>query len=155
MSHPRGGFRMWYFGGVTSLAEAEAKLSDLRKIVAAKDKKMAQLEKEKTGLDEQLMFVKIGIHEAQVNATESAKVYVAQTVLLARKKMVEEAMDPSFDRSSWNVDGWKLALKNLGAEAEEEQVLSLEAGTSGVKKPKDGARDNAAGGDDAAGGGAG
>ncbi|MFS7912246.1 hypothetical protein Hanom_Chr02g00127751 [Helianthus anomalus] len=63
------------------LAEAEQKISDLRKIAIAKDKKLAQLEKEKTGLDEQLMFVEIGIHEAQVNATESAKVCAAQTVL--------------------------------------------------------------------------
>ncbi|MFS7947605.1 hypothetical protein Hanom_Chr06g00550221 [Helianthus anomalus] len=65
-------------------------------------------------------------------------------------------MDPTFDRSSWNVDGWKLALQNLGAEAEEEQVLSLEAGTSKAKKPKDGAGGEAggeAGGDDATAGG--
>ncbi|KAJ0672713.1 hypothetical protein HanOQP8_Chr13g0500301 [Helianthus annuus] len=47
-----------------SLAEAEEKLADLRSIIAAKDKKVAQLEKEKTGLDKQLMYIDIGIHEA-------------------------------------------------------------------------------------------
>ncbi|KAJ0856951.1 hypothetical protein HanRHA438_Chr13g0584471 [Helianthus annuus] len=83
-----------------NLAEVEEKLTDLRKIVAAKDKKLAQLEKEKTGLDDQLMFAEIGIHEAQVNATENAKVCATRTVLQGRIKMVEEAMDPAFDRST-------------------------------------------------------
>ncbi|KAM0064620.1 hypothetical protein Hdeb2414_s0003g00105131 [Helianthus debilis subsp. tardiflorus] len=81
-----------------NLAEAEEKLADLCKIAAAKDKKLAQLEKEKTGLDEQLMFVEIGIHKAQFNASENAKVCAARTVLQARIKMAEEAMDPAFDR---------------------------------------------------------
>ncbi|MFS7912247.1 hypothetical protein Hanom_Chr02g00127761 [Helianthus anomalus] len=49
--------------------------------------------------------------------------------------MAEEAMDHAFDRSSWNVDGWKMALQNLGGDPEDEQVLTLEAGTSGVKEP--------------------
>ncbi|KAM0006550.1 hypothetical protein Hdeb2414_s0019g00547261 [Helianthus debilis subsp. tardiflorus] len=98
-----------------NLAEADDKLADIRNIAVAMDKKLAQLEKEKTGLDEQLMFVEIGIHEAQINATENAKVCAARTVLQARIKMAEEAMDPTFDRSAWNVNGWKLDLQNLGA----------------------------------------
>ncbi|MFS7912215.1 hypothetical protein Hanom_Chr02g00127311 [Helianthus anomalus] len=49
--------------------------------------------------------------------------------------MAEEAMDPAFDRSSWNVDGWKMALQNLGGDPEDEQVLTLEASMSGVKEP--------------------
>ncbi|MFS7958635.1 hypothetical protein Hanom_Chr07g00681051 [Helianthus anomalus] len=55
------------------LEDAEEKMADLRSIIAARDKKVAQLEKEKTGLDEQLMYAEIRIHGAQVNATKDAK----------------------------------------------------------------------------------
>ncbi|MFS8034243.1 hypothetical protein Hanom_Chr17g01578881 [Helianthus anomalus] len=85
-----------------NLAEAEEKLADLRTIAAAKEKKIAQLEKEKASLDEQRVITEVGIHEAHVNATEDAKVCAAHTVLQARIKMAEEAMDPSFGRSAWS-----------------------------------------------------
>ncbi|MFS7899377.1 hypothetical protein Hanom_Chr00s055014g01782311 [Helianthus anomalus] len=100
---------------------------DLCSIAAAKDKKIAQLEKEKANLDEQLMIAEVGIHEAQVNATEDAKVYATRTL-------------------GHDQDGWKLALLNLGGEADVDQVLTLEAGTSGAKEQNDDVVD-AAGGD--------
>ncbi|MFS7927825.1 hypothetical protein Hanom_Chr04g00313671 [Helianthus anomalus] len=54
-------------------------------------------------------------------------------------------MDPTFDRSAWNVEGWKLALPNLGREANEDQMLTLEAGTSEAKEQKGGVGDEAGG----------
>ncbi|MFS7955397.1 hypothetical protein Hanom_Chr07g00642131 [Helianthus anomalus] len=95
------------------------------------------------------MVADIEANNVELEATKEAKVCAARTVLQARIKMAEEALDPAFDRLGWNVDGWKLALQNLGADAEENQVLTLEAGTSGVKEPKYGAAEEA-GGDAAA-----
>ncbi|MFS7953827.1 hypothetical protein Hanom_Chr07g00623151 [Helianthus anomalus] len=60
-------------------------------------------------------------------------------------EVAEEAMDPAFDYSSWNVDGWKMALQNLGGDPEDEQVLTLEAGASGVKEPMVAAEGDAGG----------
>ncbi|KAJ0728683.1 hypothetical protein HanLR1_Chr07g0244421 [Helianthus annuus] len=120
-----------------SLAQDEENLADLRSIIAAKDKKITQLEKEKIGLEEQVMFVEIGIHEAEMNATEDAKVCAARAILQARIKIAQEATDPSFDQSAWVVAGWKQTLLKLGGDAEPEQVKALEAGPSGAKEVKE------------------
>ncbi|KAM0041179.1 hypothetical protein Hdeb2414_s0011g00363291 [Helianthus debilis subsp. tardiflorus] len=120
-----------------SLADPEEKLADLRSIIAAKDEKVAQLEKEKTDLDKQLMYDEIGIHEAHMNATEDAKVCATRTVLQARINRAQEAMDPAFDRSAWDIAGWKQTLLDLGGDGEMDQVMALEVGPSGVKDPKE------------------
>ncbi|MFS7994573.1 hypothetical protein Hanom_Chr12g01107631 [Helianthus anomalus] len=75
-----------------------------------------------------------------MNATEDAKVCVAHTILQARIKKLR-----IFDCSAWNVEGWKLALLNLGGENDEGQVLTLEAGTSEAREQKGGVGDEADG----------
>ncbi|KAJ0649514.1 hypothetical protein HanOQP8_Chr15g0582071 [Helianthus annuus] len=127
-----------------SLADVEEKLVDLCSIASAKDKKIAQVEKEKSGLDDQLMYAEIGIHEAQMNAIEDVKVYAARTVLQARIKIAQEAMDPAFDRSAWDIAGWKQALLNLGGYGDVDQVMAMEAGPSGVKDQKEAGEEGAA-----------
>ncbi|MFS7930509.1 hypothetical protein Hanom_Chr04g00345161 [Helianthus anomalus] len=46
-------------------------------------------------------------------------------------------MDLAFDLSVWNIDGWKLALLNLGGDGDMDQVMALEAGPSGAKDQKE------------------
>lgn len=46
-------------------------------------------------------------------ATEEAKVWAAKSVLEARIKLVTEANDPSFDKSSWEIKEWYQALIDL------------------------------------------
>ncbi|MFS8019638.1 hypothetical protein Hanom_Chr15g01406081 [Helianthus anomalus] len=133
-----------------NLVEAEEKIADLRTIAAAKDKKIAQLEKEVNGLKKKIMVAKIMLEEIEANkveleATGEAKVCAARTILQDRIKMAEEAKDPIFDRSAWNVEGWKLALLNFGGEADEDQVRTLEARTSEAKEQKGGVGEEAGG----------
>ncbi|KAJ0845387.1 hypothetical protein HanRHA438_Chr15g0713071 [Helianthus annuus] len=62
-------------------------------------------------------------------------------------QMAQEAQDPAFDRSSWDMEGWKARLAELEDDEEEaDEVLEIEAGGSG----KDQAKDTGAGGDDEA-----
>ncbi|KAJ0561037.1 hypothetical protein HanPI659440_Chr06g0242001 [Helianthus annuus] len=47
-----------------SLAEMEENLAGVQSIAAVKDKTISKLEKDKKGLEEQLLFAYVGIHEA-------------------------------------------------------------------------------------------
>ncbi|MFS8022877.1 hypothetical protein Hanom_Chr16g01444701 [Helianthus anomalus] len=71
-----------------------------------------------------------------MEATDEAKVCATHAILQARIKISQEAMDLGFDRSAWDVAGWKQNLLELGGNAEPEQVQALEAGPSGVKEVK-------------------
>ncbi|MFS7948972.1 hypothetical protein Hanom_Chr06g00566071 [Helianthus anomalus] len=53
-------------------------------------------------------------------------------------------MDPAFDRSAWDITGWKQALLNLGGDGDVDQVMALEAGPSGVKDQKEAGEEGAA-----------
>ncbi|KAJ0743967.1 hypothetical protein HanPI659440_Chr10g0382021 [Helianthus annuus] len=121
-----------------SLSQAEEDLADLRSIAAAKDKKITQMEKEVNSLEKQIMVAEIQANKAEMEATDEAKVYVARAILQARIKIAQEDIDPGFDRSAWDVAGWKQTLLELGGDAEPKQVKALEAGPSGVKEVKEG-----------------
>ena len=59
-------------------------------------------------------------------------------------QMAEEAHDPTFDKSSWDVEGWKARLADLEDEDEAEDIPMLEGGDA----DKD--QGGEAGGDEAA-----
>ncbi|KAJ0699659.1 hypothetical protein HanOQP8_Chr10g0358421 [Helianthus annuus] len=83
-----------------SLAKAEENLAGLRSIVAAKDKSISKLEKDVKGLEKKILMAEIQANKANMEATDEGKVYAARTILQARIKIAQEAMDPGFDRST-------------------------------------------------------
>ncbi|KAJ0779751.1 hypothetical protein HanPI659440_Chr06g0229991 [Helianthus annuus] len=99
-----------------SLVEIEENLVGLRSITSAKDKTNSKLEKDVKGLKKQLFMAKVGTNKAVMEATDEAKVCAARTILQARIRMAQEASDPDFDRSAWDVASWKLTLLKLGGE---------------------------------------
>ncbi|MFS7945586.1 hypothetical protein Hanom_Chr06g00526031 [Helianthus anomalus] len=60
--------------------------------------------------------------------------------------MAQEATNPDFDRSAWDVTSWKRTLLKLGGEEEPEPVKTTEAGTSGAKEMAGGACGDIVGG---------
>ncbi|MFS8023869.1 hypothetical protein Hanom_Chr16g01456571 [Helianthus anomalus] len=82
------------------LVEAEENLTDPRSIAAAKDKKITQLEKEVNSLEKQIMVAEIHANKTEMEATNEAKVCASRSILQARIKIAQEAMDPCFFRSA-------------------------------------------------------
>ncbi|KAM0063958.1 hypothetical protein Hdeb2414_s0003g00096961 [Helianthus debilis subsp. tardiflorus] len=79
--------------------------------------------------------------------TQHAKVSAAIAMYKTQLQMALEAQDPAFDKSTWDVEGWKERLAELEDEEEAEEVLTLEAGGSGKDQ---GGEASGAGGDGAA-----
>ncbi|KAJ0743710.1 hypothetical protein HanPI659440_Chr10g0379111 [Helianthus annuus] len=131
------------------IAEYEETLTGIRSAAAAKDKTTTKLEKDKRDLEEQLLHAEVGIHEAAMNATDEAKVCAARAIVEVRIKMAQEANDCSFNRSTWEVASWEMALKDLGIYEELEQaaVDAGDARTSGALKDAGEKLDGSVGGD--------
>ena len=92
------------------------------------------------------MVMEMDASNAQMEAIEDAKVCAARVILKAKISMVQQAMDPSFDRSEWDLAGWKERLKELGGYETpgEEPLPTLEEGPS---ETKEGAEDAGAKGE--------
>ncbi|KAF5761592.1 hypothetical protein HanXRQr2_Chr16g0766901 [Helianthus annuus] len=131
------------------MAELEENLASMSSIAAAKDKALSKLEKDKKGLEEQLLFSEVGLQEAVMVATDEAKISAARTILQARIKMAREVGDPNFDRSAWDLASWEQTLLKFSGDEEQEPAVEKAVGakTSGAKGV-----DGRAGGGDAAGG---
>ncbi|MFS7928937.1 hypothetical protein Hanom_Chr04g00326631 [Helianthus anomalus] len=117
----------------------------MRSIDASKDKVFSKLEKQKNGLEEQVLLAKVETHEAVTVATYDTKVCVARTVLQTRIKMAYEAIDPDFDRSAWDVASWKQTLLRLGGEEElatEKEVASGAGGDAAAEAATVAMKDN-------------
>ncbi|MFS7935802.1 hypothetical protein Hanom_Chr05g00407831 [Helianthus anomalus] len=109
----------------------------------AKDKKISSLEKDINLVKKELVLTQITAQQENEEVMEGAKVSATIAMLKIRLQMAKEAEDPTFDRSAWNQEAWKQKLAELD---DEEEVLAIEAGISGVKDPVE----EVAGGDDAA-----
>ncbi|MFS7899353.1 hypothetical protein Hanom_Chr00s054098g01781731 [Helianthus anomalus] len=62
-------------------------------------------------------------------------------------QMAMEAQDPAFDKSTWDVEGWKERLAELEDDEEAEEIPMLEGGGTGKDHGGEASR---AGGDGAA-----
>ncbi|KAJ0814446.1 hypothetical protein HanPSC8_Chr17g0785811 [Helianthus annuus] len=121
------------------LADAEERILNLQTIAAAKDKRIAHLEKESKTLQKQMLLADITANKERLEIIDEAKKSVAIVTLKIRLQMAKEAADPSFDRSEWDVEAWKQRLQELGDDEEPKEVLPIEAGGSGNKDPEDAA----------------
>ena len=117
------------------LADAVQTAEELRFAATNKEKKISHLEKEVRGLEKKMIAMEMDANKTLMEAVDDAKVCAAQVILKAKISMVQQAMNPSFDRSEWDVDGWKERLKELGGhETPDKELLPTpEEGPSGAK----------------------
>ncbi|MFS7909929.1 hypothetical protein Hanom_Chr02g00100371 [Helianthus anomalus] len=108
-------------------------------IAVAKDKNIPQLENENKALQKEVLVVEMTAQREKIEVMEGAKHSAAVVMLKIKLQMANEDADPAFDRSEWDLEGWTKRLAELGDDEEPEEVLALEAGSSGVKDPEDAA----------------
>jgi len=109
-----------------------------------KDLKIADLQKDLKDAKAQTATILINFDYEKSEITEDAKVSAAIAMYKTKLQMAQEAQDPAFDRSNWDVEGWKARLAELEDVDEADEVLAIEASGSG----KGHAKDTGAGGDD-------
>ncbi|KAM0040183.1 hypothetical protein Hdeb2414_s0012g00390841 [Helianthus debilis subsp. tardiflorus] len=124
-------------GYVGSVEELDKKYTNLQQAAMLKDHKIADLEKALQDAKTQTAKILIDIDYEKHELVEGAKVSAAITMYKTKLKMAQEAQDPDFDRSSWDVEGCKARLADLEDDEEAEEVLAIEAGGSGKDQVKD------------------
>ena len=117
-----------YVGSVEKLDE---KIADLQQVAVLKDLKIAELEKALQAARNETAKILIDIDYEKHEIMEGAKVSAAITMYKTKLQMAQEAQDPNFDKSSWDVEGWKARLADLEDDEEAEEILTIEAGGSG------------------------
>ncbi|KAF5798358.1 hypothetical protein HanRHA438_Chr07g0302441 [Helianthus annuus] len=96
------------------LADAEECILDLQTIAAAKDKRIAHLEKENKVLKKQVLLAGITANKERLEIIDDTKNSAAIVTLKIRLQMAKEAADPSFDRAEWDVASWKQRCTSSG-----------------------------------------
>lgn len=91
----------------------------MRSIVATKDKALARTTKEKRQAEDHASTIAVQMQDEITRATNEAKIWEAKSVLQAMIKLVSEANDPAFDKSSWNIAQWKQSLADLSGRKDE------------------------------------
>ncbi|KAJ0938268.1 hypothetical protein HanRHA438_Chr02g0047941 [Helianthus annuus] len=130
---------------VGSVEELDKKYADLQQVAVLKDQKIADLQKALQDAKTETAKVLINADYEKHEITQDAKVSAAIAMYKTKLQMTQEAHDPAFDRSGWDMLGWKARLAELEDDEDEaDEVLAIEAGGSG----KDQAKDTEAGGDD-------
>ncbi|KAJ0450896.1 hypothetical protein HanRHA438_Chr15g0701491 [Helianthus annuus] len=124
--------------------DQESQIADLQQMGVLKDLKIGDLEKELRVMKAEAAQRLIDMDNEKQEITQDAKVSAAIAMYKIQLQMAEEAQDPTFDKSSWDVEGWKARLADLEDEDEAEEIPMLEGG--GAEKDQGGA----AGGDGAA-----
>ncbi|MFS7977896.1 hypothetical protein Hanom_Chr10g00909361 [Helianthus anomalus] len=92
------------------LANAAERILNIQTIGAAKDKWIAHLKKESKTLQKQTLLADITSNKEWLEIIDEAKKSAAIVTLKIRLQMVKEAVDPSFERSEWDVEAWKQRL---------------------------------------------
>ncbi|KAJ0509711.1 hypothetical protein HanIR_Chr11g0532271 [Helianthus annuus] len=124
--------------------DQESQIADLQQMGVLKDLKIGDLEKELRVMKAEAAQRLIAMDNEKQEITQDAKVSAAIAMYKIQLQMAEEAQDPTFDKSSWDVEGWKARLADLEDEDEAEEIPMLEGGDA--KKDQGGD----AGGDEAA-----
>ncbi|KAJ0468663.1 hypothetical protein HanIR_Chr14g0699151 [Helianthus annuus] len=124
--------------------DEDRQIADLQQTCGLKDLKIADLEKEIRAVKDEAVKALIKFDYEKHDITQDAKVSAAVTMYKIQLQMATEAQDPSFDRSTWDVEGWKARLAELEDDDDAEDIPMLEGGD--VEKDQGGD----AGGDEAA-----
>ncbi|KAJ0437928.1 hypothetical protein HanHA300_Chr16g0607981 [Helianthus annuus] len=127
--------------------DQDRQIADLQQMGVLKDLKIADLEKELRATKDEAAQMLVNMDGEKQEITQDAKVSAAMAMYKIQLQMAAEAQDPAFDKSSWDVEGWKARLAELEDEDEAEEIPMLEGGKAG--KDQDGEA-SGAGGDGAA-----
>ncbi|KAJ0861985.1 hypothetical protein HanPSC8_Chr12g0512941 [Helianthus annuus] len=130
-----------YLGNVE---DQESQIADLQQMGVLKDLKIGDLEKELRVMKAEAAQRLIDMDNEKQEITQDAKVSAAIAMYKIQLQMAEEAQDPTFDKGSWDVEGWKARLADLEDEDEAEEIPMLEGGDAEKDQGGD------AGGDEAA-----
>ena len=131
---------------VNHVEDQDRQIADLQQMGVLKDLKIADLEKELRATKDEAVKALINFDYEKRDITQDAKVSAAITMYKIQLQMAAEAQDPSFDRGTWDVEGWKARLAELEDDEEAEEIPMLEGGDAG----KDQGEASGAGGDGAA-----
>ncbi|KAF5774545.1 hypothetical protein HanXRQr2_Chr13g0601791 [Helianthus annuus] len=129
---------------VNQVEDQDRQIADLQQMGALKDLKIADLEKEIRTVKDEAVKALINFDYEKHDITQDAKVSAAIAMYKIQLQMATEAQDPSFDKSTWDVEGWKARLAELEDDDDAEDIPMLEGGDA----DKD--QGGAAGGDGAA-----
>ena len=127
-----------------NVEELDKKIADLQQVAVLKDLALADLRKELQDTKQEMAKVLVNVDYEKSEITEDAKISAAIAMYRTKLQMALEAQDPAFDKSTWDVEGWRARLAELDDE-EAEEILTIEAGGKG-----DGGETSGAGGGDAA-----
>ncbi|KAJ0681769.1 hypothetical protein HanPI659440_Chr16g0639811 [Helianthus annuus] len=126
--------------------DQDRQIADLQQMGVLKDLKIADLEKELRATKDEAAQMLINMDCEKQEITQDAKVSAAIAMYRIQLQMAAEAQDPAFDKSTWDVEGWKARLAELEDDDEAEEIPMLEGGDAG----KDQGEASGAGGDGAA-----
>ena len=132
---------------VGHVEDQDRQIADLQQLAVLKDLKKADLEKELRATKDDAARMLINFDYEKHEITQDAKVSAAITMYKIQLQMAMEAQDPAFDKSIWDVEGWKARLAELEDDEEAEEVPMLEGGDVGKDQ---GGEASGAGGDGAA-----
>ncbi|KAJ0880065.1 hypothetical protein HanRHA438_Chr10g0458971 [Helianthus annuus] len=130
---------------VGHVEDQDSKIADLQQVAVLKDLKIVDLQKDLQNARNETAKVLINFDYERHEITEDTKVSAAIAMYKTKLQMALEAQDPAFDKSTWDVEGWKARLAELEDEEEAEEILTIEAGGKG-----EGGEASGAGGGDAA-----
>ncbi|KAF5777074.1 hypothetical protein HanXRQr2_Chr12g0531381 [Helianthus annuus] len=108
--------------------DQESQIADLQQMGVLKDLKIADLEKELRATKDEAAQRLINMDGEKQEIIQDAKVSAATAMYKIQLQMAAEAQDPAFDKSSWDVEGWKARLAELDDEDEAEEIPMLEGG---------------------------
>ncbi|KAJ0902084.1 hypothetical protein HanPSC8_Chr08g0332841 [Helianthus annuus] len=108
--------------------DQESQIADLQQMGVLKDLKIADLEKELRATKDEAAQRLIDMDGEKQEIIQDAKVSAATAMYKIQLQMAAEAQDPAFDKSSWDVEGWKARLAELEDEDEAEEIPMLEGG---------------------------
>ena len=113
---------------VNQVEDQDRQIADLQQTCGLKDLKIADLEKEIRAVKDEAVKALIKFDYEKHDITQDAKVSAAVTMYKIQLQMAAEAQDPSFDRSTWDVEGWKARLAELEDDDDAEDIPMLEGG---------------------------
>ena len=129
---------------VNQVEDQDRQIADLQQTCGLKDLKIADLEKEIRAVKDEAVKALIKFDYEKHDITQDAKVSAAVTMYKIQLQMATEAQDPSFDRSTWDVEGWKARLAELEDDDDAEDIPMLEGGDAGKDQGEDAGGDGAA-----------
>ncbi|KAM0034507.1 hypothetical protein Hdeb2414_s0016g00498691 [Helianthus debilis subsp. tardiflorus] len=113
---------------VNQVEDQDRQIADLQQMGVLKDLKIADLEKELRATKDEAANELINFDYEKHDITQDAKVSAAVAMYKIQLQMAAEAQDPAFDKSTWDVEGWKARLAELEDEDEAEDIPMLEGG---------------------------